>query len=75
MLKVELFIFFAAVVARVVKFLGVPLITTGGFTYDFTEKKVDCKDEYFMTTRIGSLAFSDIAQFFIAVMNRYVKEA
>ncbi|XP_011693285.1 PREDICTED: atrial natriuretic peptide receptor 1-like isoform X1 [Wasmannia auropunctata] len=60
-----------AVVGRVVKFLGAPLITTGGFTYDFTEKKVDCKDEYFMTTRIGSLAFRDIAKFFVAIMDHY----
>nr|XP_012220356.1 PREDICTED: atrial natriuretic peptide receptor 1 isoform X3 [Linepithema humile]XP_012220362.1 PREDICTED: atrial natriuretic peptide receptor 1 isoform X3 [Linepithema humile] len=60
-----------AVVGRVVKYLGAPLITTGGFTFDFTEKKIECKDEYFMTTRIGSLAFRDIAKFFVAVMNRY----
>jgi len=57
----------------VVKFLGAPLITTGGFTYDFTQKKVECKDEYFMTTRIGSLAFRDIAEFFVAIMERYVQ--
>lgn len=64
--------FFSAVVGRVVKFLGAPLITTGGFTFDFTEKKVECKDEYFMTTRIGSLAFRDIAKFFVAIMEQYV---
>ncbi|XP_072759992.1 atrial natriuretic peptide receptor 1 isoform X2 [Anoplolepis gracilipes] len=60
-----------AVVGRVVKFFGAPLITTGGFTFDFTEKKVECKDEYFMTTRIGNLAFRDIAKFFVALMDRY----
>ncbi|XP_078038727.1 atrial natriuretic peptide receptor 1 [Augochlora pura] len=60
-----------AAVGRVVKFFGVPLITTGGFTFDFTEKKTECKDEYFMTTRIGSLAFSDLANFFVGLMNRY----
>ncbi|XP_025266897.1 atrial natriuretic peptide receptor 1 isoform X2 [Camponotus floridanus] len=60
-----------AVVGRVVKFFGAPLITTGGFTFDFTEKKVECKDEYFMTTRIGNLAFRDIAEFFVTIMNRY----
>lgn len=64
--------FCVAVVGRVVKFLGAPLITTGGFTFDFTEKKVECKDEYFMTTRIGNLAFRDIAEFFVTIMNRYV---
>ncbi|XP_043247996.1 atrial natriuretic peptide receptor 1-like [Colletes gigas] len=60
-----------AAVGRVVKFFGAPLITTGGFTYDFTEKKTECKDEYFMTTRIGSLAFRDLANLFLDVMNRY----
>ncbi|XP_032687886.1 atrial natriuretic peptide receptor 1-like isoform X2 [Odontomachus brunneus] len=60
-----------AAVGRMVKFFGTPLITTGGFTYDFTEKKVECKDEYFMTTRIGNLAFRDMAKFFVAVMNSY----
>ncbi|KAG7200777.1 hypothetical protein KM043_003154 [Ampulex compressa] len=60
-----------AVVGRVVKFFGAPLITTGGFTFDFTEKKTECKDEYFMTTRIGSLAFRDMAKFFVAIMDRY----
>ncbi|XP_068978418.1 atrial natriuretic peptide receptor 1-like isoform X2 [Bombus flavifrons] len=60
-----------ASVGRVVKFFGSPLITTGGFTYDFTEKKTECKDEYFMTTRIGNVAFRDLANFFVALMNRY----
>ncbi|KAF7383882.1 hypothetical protein HZH68_014639 [Vespula germanica] len=60
-----------AVVGRAVKFLGAPLITTGGFTFDFTQQKKECKDEYFMTTRVGNLAFRDIAQFLIAVINYY----
>ncbi|CAK9824817.1 Atrial natriuretic peptide receptor 1 [Anthophora retusa] len=60
-----------AAVGRVVKFFGAPLITTGGFTFDFTEKKTECKDEYFMTTRIGNVAFRDLANFFVALMNRY----
>ncbi|XP_076164770.1 atrial natriuretic peptide receptor 1 isoform X2 [Ptiloglossa arizonensis] len=60
-----------AAVGRVVKFFGAPLITTGGFTFDFTEKKTECKDEYFMTTRIGSLAFRDLANFFVGLMNHY----
>ncbi|EZA53252.1 Atrial natriuretic peptide receptor [Ooceraea biroi] len=60
-----------AVVGRIVKFFGAPLITTGGFTFDFTEQKVECKDEYFMTTRIGTLAFRDIANFLVTIMDRY----
>lgn len=62
--------FNSAAVGRVVKFFGAPLITTGGFTFDFTQKKTECKDEYFMTTRVGNLAFRDLANFFIALMNR-----
>ncbi|XP_034940601.1 atrial natriuretic peptide receptor 1-like isoform X3 [Chelonus insularis] len=58
-------------VGRVAKFLNAPLITTGGFTFDFTEKKTVCSDEYFMTTRIGSLAFRDISRVFLSVMDRY----
>ena len=53
-----------------VKFFGAPLITTGGFTFDFTKKKTECKDEYFMTTRIGNVAFRDLTNFFVALMNR-----
>ncbi|XP_076394980.1 atrial natriuretic peptide receptor 1 isoform X2 [Megachile rotundata] len=60
-----------AAVGRVVKFFGTPLITTGGFTFDFTQNKTECKDEYFMTTRIGNLAFRDIAKLIVAVMDRY----
>ncbi|XP_014598913.1 PREDICTED: atrial natriuretic peptide receptor 1-like isoform X2 [Polistes canadensis] len=56
-------------VGRVVKFFGAPLITTGGFTFDFTVPKKECKDEYFMTTRVGTVSFRDISKFFIEIMN------
>ncbi|XP_048515966.1 atrial natriuretic peptide receptor 2 isoform X3 [Athalia rosae] len=59
-----------AVVGRVAKFLGAPVITTGGFTFDFTQKKKECIDEYYMTLRIGNLAFRDLAYFFIAIMDK-----
>ncbi|XP_031787909.1 atrial natriuretic peptide receptor 1 isoform X3 [Nasonia vitripennis] len=59
-----------ASVGRITKFLNAPLITTGGFTYDFTEKKVTCADEYFMTVRMGALSFRDIAFVFIDQMKR-----
>ncbi|XP_043286656.1 atrial natriuretic peptide receptor 1-like isoform X4 [Venturia canescens] len=58
-------------VGRVVKFLGAPLITTGGFTYDFTENKTECGHEYFMTTRISAMSFRDISNIFINLMDRY----
>ncbi|XP_043500000.1 atrial natriuretic peptide receptor 3 [Polistes fuscatus] len=56
-------------VGRVVKFFGAPLITTGGLTFDFTVPKKECKDEYFMTTRVGTVSFRDISKFFIEIMN------
>ncbi|KAK0174221.1 hypothetical protein PV328_007330 [Microctonus aethiopoides] len=55
-----------ASVGRAVKFLNAPLITTGAFTFDFTEKKTACPDEYFMTTRVGSLAFRGISDVFLS---------
>ncbi|CAG5087893.1 Similar to NPR1: Atrial natriuretic peptide receptor 1 (Homo sapiens) [Cotesia congregata] len=58
-------------VGRVAKFLNAPLITTGGFTFDFTESKIVCSDEYFMTTRIGTLSFRDMSNVFVSVMDRY----
>ncbi|XP_063981286.1 atrial natriuretic peptide receptor 1 isoform X3 [Diachasmimorpha longicaudata] len=58
-------------VGRVVKFLNAPLLTTGGFTFDFTNKKTECSDEYYMTTRIGGVGFRDISLAFLAVMDRY----
>ncbi|KAK0098297.1 hypothetical protein PV326_009798 [Microctonus aethiopoides] len=58
-----------ASVGRAVKFLNAPLITTGAFTFDFTEKKTACPDEYFMTTRVGSLAFRGISDVFLSVMD------
>jgi hypothetical protein len=60
----------ASLIDIITKFLGAPLITTGGFTFDFTAKKTDCQDEYFMTIRMGTLAFRDIALFFIDLMDR-----
>ncbi|XP_058797834.1 atrial natriuretic peptide receptor 1 isoform X1 [Phymastichus coffea] len=60
-----------ASVGRIAKFLNAPLITTGGFTFDFTEKKRVCEDEYYMTVRIGTLAFRDISLFFIDLMSRH----
>ncbi|CAB0033004.1 unnamed protein product [Trichogramma brassicae] len=60
-----------ASVGRITKFLNAPLITTGGFTFDFTKKKKTCQDEYFMTIRMGNLAFRDIALFLIDILDEY----
>ncbi|KAI4498918.1 hypothetical protein M0802_006093 [Mischocyttarus mexicanus] len=58
-------------VGRVVKFFGAPLITTGGLTFDFTEPKKECNNEYFMTTRVGTVSFREISKIFIKIMNFY----
>ncbi|KOB77479.1 Receptor guanylate cyclase [Operophtera brumata] len=63
----------SASVARITKFLGstgLPIITTGGFTFDFVKPKVTCKDEFYMLVRAGPLGFEDLAHFIIDLMRQ-----
>ncbi|CAF4879879.1 unnamed protein product [Pieris macdunnoughi] len=63
-----------ASVARITKFLGnsgIPLITTGGFTFDFVQQKQTCQDEFYMLVRTSPLGFKDMAYFIINVMRHY----
>ncbi|XP_050354958.1 atrial natriuretic peptide receptor 1 isoform X2 [Nymphalis io] len=63
-----------ASVARITKFLGntgTPLVTTGGFTFDFVKPKQTCHDEFYMMVRAGPLGFKDLAYFLIDVMRHY----
>nr|XP_026500135.1 atrial natriuretic peptide receptor 3 [Vanessa tameamea] len=63
-----------ASVARITKFLGntgTPLVTTGGFTFDFVNPKQTCHDEYYMMVRAGPLGFKDLAYFLIDVMRQF----
>ncbi|CAH4027575.1 unnamed protein product [Pieris brassicae] len=66
--------FALASVARITKFLGnsgIPLITTGGFTFDFVQQKQTCQDEFYMLVRTSPLGFKDMAYFIINVMRQF----
>ncbi|KAG6445508.1 hypothetical protein O3G_MSEX003951 [Manduca sexta] len=66
--------FALASVARISKFLGgtgTPLVTTGGFTFDFVKPKQTCQDEFYMLVRAGPLGFEDLAYFLIETMRHF----
>ncbi|XP_014371532.2 atrial natriuretic peptide receptor 1 isoform X2 [Papilio machaon] len=66
--------FALASVARITKFLGntgIPLVTTGGLTFDFVQPKQNCHHEYYMMVRSGPLGFKDMAYFIIDIMRHY----
>ncbi|CAH2054245.1 unnamed protein product, partial [Iphiclides podalirius] len=66
--------FALASVARITKFLGntgIPLVTTGGLTFDFVQPKQSCHHEYYMMVRSGPLGFKDMAYFIIDIMRHY----
>ncbi|KAG8224597.1 hypothetical protein J437_LFUL009439 [Ladona fulva] len=63
---------FAASVARFVPFWNIPLLTAGGFTYDFTNPKTDPDSEYYMLTRLG-MSFRDIAFTIMATTDKSKK--
>ncbi|XP_063896988.1 atrial natriuretic peptide receptor 1 isoform X2 [Helicoverpa armigera] len=66
--------FALASVARIAKFLGgmgTPLVTTGGFTFDFVKPKQTCQDEFYMLVRAGPLGFEDLAYFLIDLMRHF----
>ncbi|EDW41988.1 GM25745 [Drosophila sechellia] len=61
-------------VSRITKYFnsqGTPLISVGGSTYDFEEKKTDCNDEFYMLLRTGMLSFETISELTINVMKRH----
>ncbi|RZF38260.1 hypothetical protein LSTR_LSTR008983 [Laodelphax striatellus] len=60
-----------APVARMVKFWGTPLLTTGAMTFDFSRNKTDCEGEYHLLVRVGLLSFRDMALFLIALLDEY----
>ncbi|XP_052756283.1 atrial natriuretic peptide receptor 1 isoform X4 [Galleria mellonella] len=66
--------FALAAVGRIAKFLGstgTPIITTGGYSFDFAKPKQTCQDEFYMTVRSGPLGFKDVAYFLIDIMRQY----
>ncbi|XP_033149047.1 atrial natriuretic peptide receptor 3 isoform X7 [Drosophila busckii] len=63
-----------AAVSRITKYFnseGTPLITVGGSTYDFEQKKTDCGDEFYMLIRTGMLSFESISELLINVMKQH----
>ncbi|EDW81069.2 uncharacterized protein Dwil_GK11858 [Drosophila willistoni] len=63
-----------AAVSRITKYFnsqGTPLISVGGSTYDFEQKKTDCGDEFYMLLRTGMLSFETISELTINVMKRH----
>lgn len=66
--------FFAASVSRIAKYFyndGLNIITAGGFSYDFEEKKTSCGDQFHMLTRAGIMSFERIASFTADLMKNF----
>lgn len=66
-----LFLYFTASVSRIAKFLhmhGTPIVTTGGYSFDFEKAKQSCADEYFMLTRVGLVSYQTIAEMMVSLM-------
>lgn len=62
---------FTASVSRIAKFLhmyGSPIVTTGGYSFDFEKPKQTCADEYFMLTRVGLVSYKTIAEMMVNLM-------
>lgn len=65
----------SAPVSRIAKYFrqdGTPLITVGGYTYDFVQNKTTCENEYHMLIRVGLLSFETIADFTVDIMKKWV---
>ncbi|XP_055387621.1 uncharacterized protein LOC129616159 [Condylostylus longicornis] len=63
-----------ASVGRVAKYFhseGTPILSVGGFTYDFQEKKTSCKDEFYMLIRTGIVSFQSISELIVSIMKNY----
>lgn len=70
---VSLLIYSSAPVSRIAKYFrrdGTPLITVGGYTYDFVQNKTTCENEYHMLIRVGLLSFETIADFMVDIMKK-----
>lgn len=60
-----------APVGRIVKFWGIPLITAGGMTSDYTADKSTCDSEFHMLVSLGYISFSTMSEFFIKIMQKF----
>jgi len=62
-------IYVAAPVGRIVKFWGIPLLTAGGMTQDYSRNKTMCDSEFHMLVSVGYTSFRVMAEFLISIMN------
>ncbi|KAF5272833.1 hypothetical protein FQR65_LT00429 [Abscondita terminalis] len=46
---------------------GVPLITPGGFSFEFTRQKNQCEDEMYMVINSGLVDYRSFAEFFVKI--------
>lgn len=72
-LSISLIHILSAPVSRIAKYFrqdGTPLITVGGYTYDFVQNKTTCDNEYHMLIRVGLLSFETIADFTVDIMKK-----
>lgn len=63
----------SASVARITKYFyndGLPLITTGGYSFNYVGTKQSCDDEFYMLLRAGFFSFKDIAFFSIKLLEK-----
>ncbi|KAB0800987.1 hypothetical protein PPYR_05341 [Photinus pyralis] len=58
-------------VAKVLGTYGMPVITPGGFVFDFTARKNECTDEFYMLINSGPVDYRSFAEFFIKLFERY----
>lgn len=66
-------LFFLAPVSRIVKYYhqyGMPLLTTGGMSFEFVDPKQGCEDEYFMQVRNGFFSYVSIAEFLVSLFEQ-----
>jgi len=61
-------IYVAAPVGRIVKFWGIPLVTAGGMTYDYSGSKNTCDSEFHMLVSVGYISFRVMSDFLIKIM-------
>lgn len=60
-----------APVGRIVKFWGIPLLTAGGMTQDYSRNKTTCNSEFHMLVSVGYTSFRVMSEFIISIMNEY----
>lgn len=60
-----------APVGRIVKFWGIPLVTAGGMTHDYSQPKNTCDSEFHMLVSVGPTSFRFMSYFIISIMQKY----